>query len=50
MEPQLHVTMRVGVYSAVILAFLILEPRGLYYLWEKFKSYYRFHPYAFMRE
>jgi len=47
---QLHVAMSLGVFSLVLLVFLILEPRGLYYRWEKLKTYYRLHPYAFMRE
>jgi len=50
MEMRLHVAMSLGVFSIVLLGFLILEPRGLYYRWEKFKTYYRFYPYASMRE
>ncbi|MCX5998755.1 MAG: branched-chain amino acid ABC transporter permease [Chloroflexi bacterium] len=47
---QLHVGLSLGVFSIVLLLFLILEPRGLNYRWEKIKSYYRLYPYAYMRE
>jgi branched-chain amino acid transport system permease protein len=50
MEPQIHVVMSLGVYSIILLAFLILEPRGLSHQWEKFKLYYRLYPYANKRE
>ena len=39
MALQLHVAMSLGVFSIVLLIFLILEPRGLYYRLEKFKTY-----------
>ncbi len=44
---QFHVSMSMIVYSAVIMGFLILQPRGLNYLWEKFKAYYRLRPYSY---
>jgi branched-chain amino acid transport system permease protein len=47
---QLNVALSLGVFSVVLLVFLILEPRGLYSRWEKFKTYYRLYPYAYMRE
>lgn len=50
MALQLHVAMSLGVFSLVLLAFLILEPRGLYSRWEKFRTYYRLYPYAYLRE
>jgi len=50
MALQLNVALSLGVFSIVILIFLIKEPRGLYHLWEKFKLYYRLYPYAYMRE
>jgi len=34
------------VYGMVIILFLILEPRGVNHLWDRFKSWYRFWPYA----
>jgi len=44
---QFHVSMSMMLYAAVIMAFLILEPRGLYHRWERFKAYYRLRPYSY---
>ncbi len=33
-------------FSLIVIAFLIFEPRGMYHLWEKIKSSYRLHPYS----
>jgi len=44
---QFHVSMSMLLYSAVIMGFLILQPRGLHYLWEKVKVYYRLRPYSY---
>jgi branched-chain amino acid transport system permease protein len=35
------------VLGVVVIAFVLLEPRGLAYRWEKIKTYYRLHPYSF---
>ena len=43
---QVAVTTNI-VQGMVIVAFMMLAPRGLYYLWEKLKIYYRLHPYAY---
>ena len=48
--PQMNIALSLGVFSVVLLVFLILEPRGLYYRWEKFRTYYRLYPYAFIRD
>jgi branched-chain amino acid transport system permease protein len=45
-KPQVYVATDV-VRGMVIVAFMMLVPRGLYYLWEKLKIYYRLHPYAY---
>lgn len=34
------------IFGVVVIAALILEPRGLYHMWEVFKSYYRLWPLA----
>lgn len=44
---QLHVSLGLILYGAVIVAFMMLQPRGLYYLLEKTKIYYRLHPYSY---
>jgi len=44
---QLHVSLGLILYGAVIVAFMMLQPRGLYYLLEKIKIYYRLHPYSY---
>jgi branched-chain amino acid transport system permease protein len=35
------------VFGAVVLGFLMFEPRGLARIWERFKSYYRLWPYPY---
>lgn len=44
---QFHVAMSMMAYSAVIIAFVIWQPKGLSYLWEKIKAQYRLHPYSY---
>ena len=44
---QFHVAMSLIVFGVVIMAFLIFEPRGLSYRWERFKAYYRLRPYSY---
>lgn len=44
---QVHVAMTLIVFGVIIIAFMIFEPRGLYYRWEKIKTYYRLHPYSY---
>jgi len=44
---QIHVAMSLILFGLVIIVFMLFEPRGLYYRWEKLKIYYRFHPYSF---
>jgi len=44
---QIHVAMSLIVFGLVIIGFMIFQPRGIYYLWERFKINYRFHPYSF---
>ncbi len=34
-------------FGVVLLLFLIIEPRGLYHLWEMFKTSYRLHPFPY---
>ncbi|MCP4552410.1 MAG: hypothetical protein GY834_10300 [Bacteroidetes bacterium] len=34
------------VFAIVIAVFMIFQPRGLYYLWLKFKANYRLFPYS----
>jgi len=43
---QVHVATNI-VQGLVIILFMMLAPRGLYYLWERLKIYYRLHPYAY---
>ncbi len=43
---QVHVATNI-VQGMVIVVFMMVVPRGLYYLWEKLKIYYRLHPYAY---
>jgi branched-chain amino acid transport system permease protein len=45
-KAQIYVATDV-VRGMVIVAFMMLAPRGIYYLWEKLKIYYRLHPYAY---
>lgn len=47
-EAQLHISMSLIVYGVAIIAFMMLQPRGLYYGWEKLKAYYRLHPYSYL--
>jgi branched-chain amino acid transport system permease protein len=44
---DLNVALSLVGFSVVILAFLILEPGGLYSRWLKFKTYYRLRPYSY---
>lgn len=44
---QIYVSFGLILFGLIIVLFMVLEPRGLYYLWEKFKAYYRLHPYAY---
>ncbi len=44
---DLNVALSLVGFSVVILAFLILEPGGLYSRWLKFKAYYRLRPYSY---
>jgi branched-chain amino acid transport system permease protein len=43
---QINVSLGLILLGLVIVLFIVLEPRGLYSRWEKFKAYYRLHPYA----
>ncbi len=44
---QLPVAMGLIVFGLVIVLFMMFQPRGLYYRWEKFKTYYRLQPYSY---
>jgi branched-chain amino acid transport system permease protein len=44
---QIYVSLGLILSGLIVVLFMMLEPRGLYYLWEKFKAYYRLHPYAY---
>ena len=44
---QINVALGLILFGLVILLFMMFEPRGLYYRWEKLKTYYRLHPYSF---
>ncbi|MBL7119979.1 MAG: branched-chain amino acid ABC transporter permease [Dehalococcoidia bacterium] len=44
---QLHVSLGLILYGAVIVLFMLFFPRGIYYLLEKIKIYYRLHPYSY---
>jgi len=44
--PEVHYLGAITI-GVVVIAFVILEPRGLAYRWEKIKMYYRLHPYSF---
>jgi len=44
---QINVSLGLILLGLVIVLFIVLEPRGLYSRWEKFKAYYRLHPYAY---
>ncbi|MDM7999999.1 MAG: hypothetical protein QUS33_08375, partial [Dehalococcoidia bacterium] len=43
---QVHVALSLVGLGMLILAFMILEPRGLYARWDKLKTYVRLYPYA----
>jgi len=43
---QISISTSLILFGGIIIAFMILEPRGLYYRWEKLKAYYRLHPYS----
>jgi branched-chain amino acid transport system permease protein len=49
LENQIYVSFGLILFGLVIILFMVLQPRGLYYRWEKFKAYYRLHPYAYWR-
>lgn len=48
--PWLPITAATGltsiVYASAIIFFLIVEPRGVNHLWDRFKSWYRYWPYS----
>jgi len=44
---QIYVSLGLILSGLIVVLFIMLEPRGLSYLWEKFKAYYRLHPYAY---
>jgi branched-chain amino acid transport system permease protein len=44
---QIYVSLGLILSGLIVVLFMMLEPRGLSYLWEKFKTYYRLHPYAY---
>jgi branched-chain amino acid transport system permease protein len=39
--------LEVLVFSLILLLFIMFEPRGLAHRWEKFKTAYRLHPWAY---
>jgi branched-chain amino acid transport system permease protein len=43
---QLILALNLVVFSAVIVLFLLFEPRGMAHLWEKVKMQYRLHPFS----
>lgn len=43
---QLVLALNLLVFSGVIVIFLLFAPRGIAYLWEKFKIQYRLHPFS----
>ncbi len=43
---QVHVALSLVVLGLIILAFMVLEPRGLYSRWERLKTYYRLYPFS----
>jgi len=47
LEWQIYVSLGLILFGLIVVLFMVLEPRGLYYRWEKFKAYYRLHPYAY---
>lgn len=44
---QLHVSLGLILYGAVIVLFMLFQPRGIHTILEKFKIYYRLHPYSY---
>ncbi len=44
---QINVSLGLILLGLVIVLFMVLEPRGLYSRWEKFKAYYRLYPYSY---
>jgi len=44
---QLHVSLGLILYGAVIVLFMLFQPRGIHILVEKIKIYYRLHPYSY---
>jgi len=47
---QLHVSLGLILFGTIIVAFMLFQPKGLYFLWLKLKTYYRIHPYSFVGE
>lgn len=44
---QLQIASASMVYSGIIIAFLLVQPQGLWYLWNRIKMQYRLHPYSY---
>ncbi|MDM8000241.1 MAG: branched-chain amino acid ABC transporter permease [Dehalococcoidia bacterium] len=44
---QIYVSLGLILSGLIVVLFMLLEPKGLYSLCEKFKAYYRLHPYAY---
>jgi branched-chain amino acid transport system permease protein len=44
---QIHVSFSLILVGTLIILFLMFQKRGLYGLWEKFKTYYRLLPYSY---
>jgi len=44
---QIFPAMSLIVFAAVVMFFIMVEPRGAYHRWERMKIYYRLHPFSF---
>jgi len=44
---QIQVSLGLIIFGLVVIIFMMFEPRGLYHRWEKFKAFYRLHPYSY---
>jgi len=44
---SIHVAFTLILVGVIIILFMRFQKRGLYGLWEKFKTYYRLHPYSY---
>lgn len=44
---QIHISLSLILFGMVIVLFMMFQQRGLYYLLEKAKIYYRLHPYSY---